>query len=617
MGFEAAFNHKLSTSIRSRLPGRPLTGNAYGEATVFSLSSSSQNSLRNRIKRGLLVAMDDENHKSVDVVIIGAGASGLQCASDLLLSHDDSSKSGDDSIEKPSFMILEARDRVGGRILTATETAQELTKNSRVSFPRDLGAAWVHGTGLPTGDEEDQNPIMRLLEKTTPEGQSVEDFHLSPAFSGNGWTRPDTILHKADRIALFRNGKRIQNDSQDTIDAIKRHYRIQNKIAEHSNHLFEIGEGMQTVITSVAQVRSMVSATVSTEDDDSSSLTDDLVPFYAFMSENWNGLPENDIQVNFVTLPEKPMETDELYIDEGDFEGPHCKLKHGMQAVIKPLYEQVADHISLNEQVTKITRLGNQKLRIETNSGLTVDTKCCISTIPLGCLQKHATSLFEPPLSTDTIESIRSIATGFYKKVFLTFDNIFWPTNEPLLGLVRSADRADELGQYLLVYNFHAKDSIPCLEAVLCGNSGKWSVGRSDTEIRDAVLKFIEDSLGAKDLTSKCVASHITRWEEDPFTLGTYSSFCLGTLERHIDTLNEPHWDGDLIFAGEFTESDQMGSVHAALMSGERAAAQAFEILSRKQHLPRSTNERESSPDVVPPQAFDHVINENATLIFH
>jgi monoamine oxidase len=563
--------------------------------------------------------MNNENHKKVDVVIIGAGASGLQCASDLLSSKAPSTFSGSSAPnnEKPSLMILEARDRVGGRILSSTATAVELAKNSQVSFSRDLGAAWVHGTGLSTGDKEDRNPMMRLLEQTTPEGKTVEEFHLSPAFAGNGWMRPDTILHKADRIALFRNGTLIENDSNATVDAIKRHYRIQKEIAEHAKHLYEIGEGIQTVNTSVAQVRSMISANIATndDDDDASSLFSDLVPFYAFLSENWNGLPDNDIQLSFIGLPETPMQTDELYVDEGDYEGPHCKLKHGMEAVVKPLYDQVADHIHLNEQVTRISRLGNQQLRIETSSGLTVDTKCCISTIPLGCLQKHATSLFDPPLSADAMDSIHSIATGFYKKVFLTFDSIFWPTNEPLLGLVRSADRADELGQYLLLYNFYAKDSIPCLEAVLCGNSGKWAVSRSDAEIRHAVLKFVEDSLGAKDVESKCVSCHVTRWEEDPFTLGTYSSFCLGTLERHVDTLKESQWDGDLVFAGEFTESDHMGSVQAALISGERAAAQVLETLSRKELVLQSTERGEMPSNVDPTEVSDNASKKNDAVL--
>ena len=513
--------------------------------------------------------------EKVDVVIIGAGASGLRCASNLVK----------DGGNKFSIKILEARDRIGGRIHTVTESTIDPNSHAKVAFPRDLGAAWLHGTGLTVGDE--QNPMLILLEKATPPGESVVEYHLSPVFEGNAWTRPDTVLHKAERIALFRNGKRIPNNSPGVAKSIQKHYQIEREIAEHANHLYETGQGMQTVLTSIAQARAMVTGSTGPvehdENDDSTSLDDDLVPFYSFLFENWNGLSDTDLQLSFLNLPERPMMTDEHYVDEGDYEGPHCKLKHGMKSVLEPLYNDVADHLCLNEQVTKISRIDPRHVRIETLSGTILESKCCISTIPLGCLQKHHSNLFQPSLDMDTTEAIQSISAGFYKKVFLTFDNIFWPTDEPLLGLIRSVDRADQLGKYLMVYNVWAKDSIPCIETTLCGNNGKWAYGKTDEEIRDAVLKFLEDSLGVPALASKCLACHVTRWEEDPLTLGSYSSFQLGTLERHVDKLQEAHWDGDLIFAGEFTESGDMGSVQAALMSGDRAAAMALQTLTSKE----------------------------------
>lgn len=518
--------------------------------------------------------MNPDTQDLIDVVVIGAGASGLRCASNLLR----------DGGNKVSIKVLEARDRIGGRIHTVTESKTDLNSHGEVSFPRDLGAAWVHGTGLTLEDE--QNPMLKLLEKATPPGESVVEYHLSPVFEGNAWTRPDTVLHKPGRIALYRNGQRIQNNSPDVIKSIQKHYQIEREIAEQANHLYETGQGMQTVLTSIAQARAMVAGSLGpvehhhdSGDNDSTSVEADLVPFYSFLFENWNGLSETDLQWSFLNLPERPMTTDEHYVDEGDYEGPHCKLKHGMKYVLEPLYMDVIDHLCLNEQVAKITRIDPRHLRIETTSGTIIESKCCISTIPLGCLQKHHSNLFQPELDVETTEAIQSISAGFYKKVFLTFDSIFWPTDEPLLGLIRSVDRADQLGKYLLVYNFWAKDSIPCIEACLCGNNGKWAYGKTDEEIRDTVIKFLEDSLGVNLLASKCLACHVTRWEEDPLTLGTYSSFHLGTLERHVDKLQEAHWDGDLIFAGEFTESGDMGSVQAALMSGDRAATMALQTL--------------------------------------
>jgi phytoene dehydrogenase-like protein len=64
--------------------------------------------------------------KKFTVIIIGAGASGLSAASLL-------SKAG------LSVMILEARDRIGGRVHTVPFGSD----GSMI----DLGASWIHGTG--------------------------------------------------------------------------------------------------------------------------------------------------------------------------------------------------------------------------------------------------------------------------------------------------------------------------------------------------------------------------------------------------------------------------------------------------------------------------------------
>ena len=62
----------------------------------------------------------DEN--IVDVIIVGAGLTGL-CVARQLSKHD----------KKPSFIILEARDRVGGRIHTVQ------TKDGAIV---EMGATW-------------------------------------------------------------------------------------------------------------------------------------------------------------------------------------------------------------------------------------------------------------------------------------------------------------------------------------------------------------------------------------------------------------------------------------------------------------------------------------------
>ena len=85
--------------------------------------------------------------------------------------------------------------------------------------------------------------------------------------------------------------------------------------------------------------------------------------------------------------------------------------------------------------------------------------------------------------------------------------------------------------------------------------------------------------MGLNDLSSSCTDFHVTRWEEDIHTRGSYSTFHLGTTDQHVDVLQSSEWDGRLLFAGEATEIDHMGSVHGALISGKRAAADVLGLL--------------------------------------
>ena len=173
-----------------------------------------------------------------DCVIIGAGASGLQCCA-RLIEHPD-----------VDVVVVEARDRIGGRIHTRHETVDVVTaddnggSNNKVSFRRDLGASWVHGAS-------DDNPMVKLLEECkTPVLKS-----LDPIFEGNPWIRPNTVLHhnngdderaRKSLITFFVNGSIVDDESlpvSSTLisQALRRHYRFleiitQNYGSEHNVH---------------------------------------------------------------------------------------------------------------------------------------------------------------------------------------------------------------------------------------------------------------------------------------------------------------------------------------------------------------------------------------------
>jgi len=274
-----------------------------------------------------------------------------------------------------------------------------------------------------------------------------------------------------------------------------------------------------------------------------------------------------------------------------------------MVAVLDPLLRDgVNERIHLGQEVVKIQKTTNPengaheneahdyddhdstRIIVQTASGLSIQSDVCVLTLPVGCLQHVAqpeSDFFDPKLSDSKLDALSATRMGCYKKVFLTFDRIFWPQQESFIGLALdpslSGSKCDRpLGNYLLIGNLWACDNLPCLEAVLFGTSGEWAKHKSEDTIAAAVLDFMVEAMGATDeIKSYLTHCEVTRWEEDPYSRGAYSSVALGASIRQLEGLKEPEWDGRLLFSGEATISEFEGSVHAALFSGRTAAKQA------------------------------------------
>ncbi|MEC8970799.1 MAG: FAD-dependent oxidoreductase, partial [Actinomycetota bacterium] len=67
----------------------------------------------------------------------------------------------------------------------------------------------------------------------------------------------------------------------------------------------------------------------------------------------------------------------------------------------------------------------------------------------------------------------------------------------------------------------------------------------------------------------------ITRWRADPWARGAYSYLASGTSSATRRTLAQPV-DARIFFAGEATDLDHPATVHGALASGRRAAAEVL-----------------------------------------
>lgn len=107
--------------------------------------------------------------QTADVLVIGAGASGLAAAQEL-------QKAG------LKVKVLEARNRVGGRTYTLNVTASPV--NGGKPFPVDMGAQWIQGI--------DGNPLVPLAASANVAlAAKTTDYNRGFLYYDNGAKVPD------------------------------------------------------------------------------------------------------------------------------------------------------------------------------------------------------------------------------------------------------------------------------------------------------------------------------------------------------------------------------------------------------------------------------------------
>lgn len=432
-----------------------------------------------------------ETQREYEVIVIGAGISGLTAARDL-------------SIDGYDVVVLEARDRIGGRIWTSRD----------LGVPADLGASWIHGF--------EDNPISRLARRHGLEILRTDISSVSPA--------------RYRSVALYdEDGRRLS----------------ENEIVEISDMMADFLEFIQQKQN---EGREMSMLTVEEEfavKEGFNSEQRRRLTFIArtYLEHEWAG-PRSEMSL---------LEYDKSL----DFAGADRVLPGGYDQVIDKLAGD--SQILLGHEVRQVDYYG-EMVEVLTNHG-SFQAYQVLVTVPLGVL-KAGRIAFNPSLPRSKREAMRRTQMGVFNKIFLKFDTVFWDKDYELIGYMGTAEC-----DWPEIVNFDKILGIPMLLAFSAGAAGERNEMKTDAEVVGDLMASLRKMYGAG--IPEPTGVEVTRWNADPYSLGSYSFVPVGSKQIHRRQLALPV-DNKVFFAGEATSQYFPATVHGAFLSGVRAA---YEIM--------------------------------------
>ena len=354
------------------------------------------------------------------ILIIGSGLSGLTIAS---------------GIKNQNFLILEARDRIGGRVFTNENNL-------------DMGAAWIHGSNQ-------DNPLNNFI--------NIDS--LLPVSSCNPW------MHSENTKIKYMN--KTHNITEENRQKLASKW---NSIATKIGNIHN-----KTIIQGFEEVNE--------EYKDNDDFHEDDLFSFLYMIEVWCGGSIKNISTSFLN------ENNYKNALFGDYGGSHCLFKNGAKTLIESIINsfddkgQFYEKIRYNQIVTNII-YNDYYVEVHTNDGKIYNcNKLCI-TVPPGPLKDIT---FSPPLKCERIDSLSKIKMGSYKKIQIEFndDDIFWNDIDSPMFLTYNSKIDGERYYvhndstdfpYILWNNYKYSKNKPILEAVCPADIG-WKLRSLNDEI--------------------------------------------------------------------------------------------------------------------------------------
>ncbi|PKS11160.1 hypothetical protein jhhlp_002921 [Lomentospora prolificans] len=477
------------------------------------------------------------------VGIVGAGVSGLRCADVLLANGFD-------------VTILEARDRIGGRICQSDE----------LGYRADLGANWIHAWT----DSEEPHPIFKLAQDTQTPVHRWNNKQL--IYDSSGKALPDDV---ADRLStslweIIEDAFKLSQELHDTgraseIPSTDSLYDFITKEAkkrlsdETEQHL-------------LVQMSEMFGAYIG-EPVWKQSLR------FAWMEECCGG-EEMFVASHYAAIMDKIARP---ALDKAEIE-----LGQYVVEVSTPL----SDSRTPGDQISVVSR---------SDQDFTFD-EVVLST-PLGWLKRNL-ERFSPPLPARLTAAVNNLSLSQLEKVYITFPTAFWRSNADADSKTSPCYVSWLKPNYALETNgegwpqeiwdlssFDAPNNRPTILFYLYGDCSRHVVDRIHGKTKEQKYTFLNDFFkpyysklpGFQEGNENCVPKAIlaSEWYKDELCgNASYCNFPVGVEEADKDVLafRAGCPERRLWFCGEHAAPfEECGTVAGAYLSGEGTAKKIIE----------------------------------------